>query len=113
MKKIIWAVLICCMIVSISGCATMTIEGDCQKTPKSKTGKHTVHGSFYGIVWSAPPIKKCEEGRGLYRVRYHTNAVYVLVSVISMGLYVPQTAEWWCDGTPRQEDNEELYTPTP
>ena len=111
MKNPIHAMLIYCMIVSISGCATMTIEGDGQKTPMSKTGTHTKHGSFYTFVWSEPPVDKCENNRGLYRVRYHTNAGYVLVSVISLGLYVPQTVEWWCDGTPEQEDEEE-YRPT-
>ena len=111
MKNPIHAMLIYCMIVSISGCATMTIEGDGQKTPTSKTGTHTKHGSFYTFAWSEPPVDKCENNRGLYRVRYHTNAGYVLVSVISLGLYVPQTVEWWCDGTPEQEDEEE-YRPT-
>jgi len=105
------AMLICCMIVSISGCATMTIEGDGQKTPESKTGTNTVHGSFYSFVWSAPPVVMCEKGRGLYRVRSHTNAMYVLVSVISMGFYVPLTVEWWCDGTPGNDDGEEIYIP--
>jgi hypothetical protein len=30
-------------------------------------------------------------------VRVHTNALYSLVSIVSLGLYVPQTAEWWCE----------------
>jgi len=111
MKNYMRAVLISCMIVSISSCATMTIEGDGQKTAESKTGTHTVHGSFYNFVWSSPAVEKCDNGHGLYRVRYHTNAVYTWVSVISMGLYVPQTVEWWCDGTPKQDDNEEEYHP--
>lgn len=112
MKNSIRAILLCCMIVSISGCATMTIEGDGQKTPESKTGTHTVHGSFYNFVWTEPPaVDKCDNGHGLYRVRYHTNAVYVLVSVASLGFYVPQTVEWWCDGTPIQEEDEEVYHP--
>ena len=38
MKNTFRAILICCLIISISGCATMTIEGDGQKTPESKTG---------------------------------------------------------------------------
>ncbi len=105
------AMLIFCTITGLSGCATMTIEGDGQKTPKSTTGTHTAHGSFYSFVWSAPPITKCENGRGLYRARYHTNALYALVSLASLGLYVPQTVEWWCDGTPKQDENEELYRP--
>jgi len=99
------------MIVNIYGCATMTIEGDGRKTPESKTGTHTKHGSFYSIVWSEPTVEKCDNGRGLYRTRYHTNAVYVLASVMSLGFYVPQTVEWWCDDTPAREEDEELYHP--
>ncbi len=109
MNDTIRALLIYCMIVGISGCATMTIEGDCQKTPMSKTGTHTKHGSFYNIVWAEPPVEKCENGRGLYRARHHTNAIYVLVSVVSLGFYVPQTVEWWCDGTPEPVDEEEYH----
>jgi len=111
MENIIRALLIYCMIFSLSGCATMTIEGDGQKTPQSKTGTHTVHGSFYSFVWSEPPVEKCDNGRGLYRARYHTNMVYVLASAVSLGLYVPQTVEWWCDGTPDQDGDEEIYHP--
>ncbi len=100
------------MAIALAGCATMTIEGDGQKTPGSKTGTHTVHGSYYTFVWSAPPVEKCDNGRGLYRVRYHTNVLYALGSLLSLGLYVPQTAEWWCDGGPSPEDgDEELYQP--
>jgi hypothetical protein len=100
------------MIVCLSGCATMTIEGDGQKTPDSKTGTHTVHGSFYDFVWTEPPpVTKCEKGSGLYRARHHTNMAYTLVSVASLGLYVPQTVEWWCDGTPIPDDDEEIYVP--
>jgi hypothetical protein len=29
-----------------------------------------------------------------------------------LGLYVPQTAEWWCDATPAQQEDEELYQPS-
>lgn len=104
-------VLLICCIVALPACATMTIEGDGQKTPQSTTGKHTTHGSFYSFVWSEPPVTKCDNGRGLYRARYHTNMAYVLVSALSLGLYVPQTVEWWCDGTPVQDDDEELYRP--
>lgn len=104
-------VLLVLLFFSFSGCATMTLEGDGQKTPKSKTGTHTKHGSYYSLVWSEPPADKCDNGRGLYRVRHHTNALYSLVSLISLGLYVPQTAEWWCDGTPRDDGDEQEYIP--
>jgi len=111
MKKIIMTALLCTILVGVCGCATMTIEGDGMKTPESETGTHIKHGSFYSIVWSEPPVEKCDNGRGLYRARYHTNGVYVLASVLSLGLYVPMTVEWWCDGTPVPEKDEELYHP--
>ena len=111
MKHIVRILVIAGMISSLAGCVTMTIEGDGQKTPLSQTGTHTKHGSYYGIVWSEPAAAKCENGRGLYRVRYHTNAAYALVSLVSLGLYVPQTAEWWCDGTPDPDADGELYHP--
>ena len=99
MENTIRAALICCIMVGASGCTTMTIEGDGQKTPQSKTGTHTVHASYYGLVWSSPPVEKCD------------NVIFAVVSIVSLGLYVPQTVEWWCDGTPKQDDNEELYRP--
>ena len=111
MENTIRAVLVCCIFFGIYGCATMTIEGDGQKTPQSKTGTYTLHGSFYSFTWSEPSVTKCDNGRGLYRARYHTNIAYVLVSAVSLGLYVPQTVEWWCDGAPKQDDNEEIYHP--
>ena len=109
--KMVRTIIVCFFLCNIVGCATMTIEGDGQKTPQSKTGTHTKHGSYYGFVWSEPPADKCDNGRGLYRVRCHTNAAYALVSIISLGLYVPQTAEWWCDGTPTPDNDEEIYQP--
>lgn len=111
MERYLLLVLGCLLLGNISGCATMTIEGDGQKTPKSEHGTHTAHASYYGFVWSEPPVEKCENGQGLYRVRVHTNALYSLLSIVSLGLYVPQTAEWWCDGTRAQEEEEELYKP--
>ncbi len=99
------------LIISMSGCATMTIEGDGQKSPQSETGTHTKHGSFYSFVWSEPPVSKCDNGHGLYRVRQHTNVAYSIVSLLSLGLYVPQTAEWWCDASSPAVEEEELYHP--
>ena len=105
------AAILCCILLGVSSCATMTIEGDGVKSPQSKFGKHTVHGSYYSFVWSEPPVEKCDNDRGLYRARYHTNALYALVSLVSLGLYVPQTVEWWCDGRPKPDVEEELYHP--
>ena len=110
MKKAMLAILISSIIVTISGCATMTIEGDGDKMPNSKNGTHTVHGSFYGFNWSKPDEDKCDNGQSLYRARYHTNLGYVIVPLVSLGLYVPQTVQWWCNGV-RGESDEKEYHP--
>ena len=111
MKNPVRSLFIASLSIFISACATMTIEGDGDKTPNSKTGTHTVHNSFYGFVWSEPDVDKCDNGRGLYRVRYHTNLGYVLAPLVSLGLYVPQTAEWWCDGRSDDDADEEEFHP--
>jgi len=100
----------CFIIIGLSACATVTIEGDGQKSLESTTD--TVHGSFYGFVWSAPPkATKCENGEGLFRVRTHTNVAYSFVSILSLGLYVPQTATWWCQDTREDDAGEEAWVP--
>jgi hypothetical protein len=99
------------MITGLSACATVTIDSDVPKTTDSTTGTDTVHGSFYNFVWSAPEVTKCEKGQGLSRVRTHTNAAYSLVSILSLGLYVPQTITWWCDGTRKDDEGEKAWVP--
>ncbi len=113
MKKVLAGKLLYVLTLALvmTGCATMTIEGDGQKSAQSLTGTHIKHSSYYGFVWSEPPESKCENGQGLYRVRQHTNAAYALVSLLSLGLYVPQTAEWWCNASPDPEADGELYRP--
>ena len=112
MQKIIRVIFFCFMIIGISACATISIEGDVPKTTESITGTDTVHGSFYNFVWSASSVTKCENGQGLSRVRTHTNAVYSFASILSLGLYVPQTITWWCDGTPKDDEDEKPWVPT-
>ena len=112
MQNTIRVIFFCCLITGLSACATVTIEGDVPKTTKSLTGTDTVHGSFYDFVWSAPTVTKCENRQGLSRVRTHTNAAYAFISILSLGLYVPQTITWWCDGTPEDDNGEKPWVPS-
>lgn len=102
--------------LTLSACMTFTLEGDGEKKPDATQGTDTTHGSLYGYYWSKPTDEKCTDGQQLFRVRFHTNAGYLLASVASLGLYVPQTAQWWCTDTtnafsPDTELEEELYQP--
>ena len=100
-------------ILPLSGCMTFPVEGDLPKTPASTTGGDTVHGSLYGVEWSSFTPEKCPEGLGLARVEFHTNALYLLASAVTLGLYVPQHVTWWCDGAPPTEEDEDddVYVP--
>lgn len=75
-----------------AACSQFTVEGD---GTKGKHGEDTVHGSFYGFYWSHWEPSKAEGDQGLYRVDFHTNMLYSLAAVGSLGLYVPQDVEWW------------------
>lgn len=98
-------------LVGLAGCATFEVEGSGSITPDAITGSETVHGSLYGIDWASRVTEKCGRDH-LFRVEYHTNAVFLLASVASLGLYVPQTVEWWCSANDMDEDDEEVWDPT-
>lgn len=91
--------------VLASGCMTFELEGDGALTPDSEHGSATVHGSLWGFAWSHRDVEVCE-GAGIYRAEFHTNAAFLAVAVLSLGLYVPQTVEWWCDEVAPDDDGD-------
>lgn len=102
------------LILVTSGCSSFELESGamCNNLEKG-AGSHsqTVHGSFWGFKWKEPVVEKCEDGCGLFRVEYHTNALFILASVATLGLYVPQTVEWWCAVEPRDDSDTKPFNP--
>jgi len=97
---------------ALTGCLTsFDVEGDGELRPDSRKGTATVASSLYGFTWTKTDVQKCEDGLGLRRVRYTTNGLLILASAASLGLYVPQTVEWWCQAPPKGEDGE-LFEPS-
>lgn len=92
-------------------CATFEVEGNGSITPEAKTGSETVHGSLYGFRWRPFDVEKCGAD-SLFRVEHHTNAVLLLASVATLGLYVPQTVEWWCYSPSVDDEDEEQWVPS-
>lgn len=86
------------LLAGAAGCTTFLIEGsgDRDKTPDAQKVEETIHGSFWGFDWSKRNVARCGKNRELYRIKVHQNALFVLASVASLGLYVPQSVEWWC-----------------
>ncbi len=93
-----------------SGCATVEVEGSGSITPDAITGSETVHGSLYGFRWKEFDVEKCGTD-SLFRVEYNTNALLLAASVVSLGLYVPQTVEWWCYSPSGDDEDEEVWDP--
>ena len=100
-------VAMCC----IAACATFEVEGSGSITPNATTGSETVHGSLYGFRWRPFVTEKCGSD-SLFRVEYHTNAGLLLVSIVTLGLYVPQTVEWWCYAPSGEAEDEEEWVPS-
>jgi hypothetical protein len=96
MKQMFVAIFILCLL---TGCMSVPIEGDCPKTPDSKFGKETVHGSFYGFNWddNSRNVCKAKDRLGLAKVEYRTNFFYALVSVASLGIYAPVNVDYWVE----------------
>lgn len=98
-RKLRLLTLLSCLLV-LTGCMQFAIEGDCPKTPDSYFGKETIHGSFYGFDWdSKRQVRKSGNGLGIFKVEYHTNVLYSLVSLLSLGLYVPVDVDYWIEGS--------------
>lgn len=92
-----WVVV--CAVSILTGCASFPIEGDCPKTPDSRYGRETVHGSLYGFHWddNIREVRKADGGLGLAKVEYRTNFFYILASACTLGLYVPVDIDYWVE----------------
>lgn len=87
------------MLSVLTGCMNFAIEGDGPKTPDSKFGRETIHGSYYGFNWddTSRVVRKADDGLGLAKVEYRSNFFYALVSVVSLGAYAPVDVDYWVE----------------
>lgn len=101
-----------CALLSLglAGCTTFEIEGNGAITPQATTNSETVHGSLYGYRWRSFDVEKCGTD-SLFRVEFHTNVGFLALSTLSLGLYVPQTVEWWCYTPAALAEEEEIWVP--
>ncbi|MEL6868330.1 MAG: hypothetical protein AAFO81_00890 [Pseudomonadota bacterium] len=103
------AIVVFVLVWALAGCSTFEVEGAGSIRPDAITGSQTVHGSLYGIQWAPLVTEKCGNDH-LFRVEYHTNALLLLTAVATLGVYVPQTVEWWCVAAPDDSD-EAVWDP--
>ncbi len=107
-KRSACAFVLVVLLGSVAGCTTFLIEGagDRDKRPDAQKVEETIHGSFWGFSWSDRNVSKCEKKNELFRIKVHQNALFVLASVATLGLYVPQSVEWWCVAREDSGDDE-------
>ena len=80
-------------IVMLTGC-TFTMVGNAPKTEATVAQTKTVNATF---ARSEQFINACSDPKAhVAEIRYHTNAAYLLVSILSFGFYVPENVTWWC-----------------
>lgn len=77
----------------LAGC-TFTIIGNAPKTEAAIAQNKTINATF---AKSEQFINACADtDQDLAEIRFHTNPAYLIVSLLSFGLYVPQNVTWWC-----------------
>lgn len=105
------AVFLVPLLLAAVACSSFELEGggDYDLTPEAISRSETVHASFWGFLWSTPDVQKCEPGFQIYRVEYHDNFLFALASVATLGLYAPQSVEWWCvpSGSSGEDDEDD------
>lgn len=82
-------------LLLLTGCAsTFTLQGNAPKDETTTAQEMTVNASF---AREEQYINLCDDqDADVAAIRFHTNPAYLLASILSLGLYVPQHVTWWC-----------------
>ncbi len=114
-----WRFLAGFLLVVFSSCSSFELKSS-KAVPGYGMSKDsatmTFHGSYWPFSWSGSGsgpesnVIHCdEECVGIHRVEYHTNLVYALGPILTLGLWVPETVEWWCLVETPDDDDEDRY----
>ena len=100
--------IVCLVMASLlSTWMTFEVGSNATETTESVHGYEIVHGSIYGIQWGDEyHVQKCDDGP-LSRVEFNFNWIELFAASLTLGLYVPQTVEWWCDDSSVADDANE------
>ena len=74
--------------------------------PATEYEKKTVHNLLWGLLTQDAPATDCvgeENSNGLDDARISTNLGYLIISVATVGIWVPLDVEWRCARLPVQE----------
>ncbi len=92
--------------VALPGCMTFEVNSNADIHPSPMDGHATVHGSLYQFKWAEWKSQRCRD-TAIARVEHHFNGLQLFASATTLGLYVPQTVEWWCAPPPMPDESDE------
>lgn len=104
-KQTVIVSMLSVLCLFISGCMQFPLSAEGNKDEMTKGGG-VFYGSYYDFWWSKCPQEsllidmetyknEVETVRPLYQVLYSSNGLYTLVSIASLGLFVPVDVRWY------------------
>ena len=107
--RLIRGLVLVSLIACLPGCMKLKVIGsrNVDQTTEREHVMETYHGSFWGIPWDEPELK-INKDHHLIRIYYHDNVLYLLASVVTLGVWVPQEVEWWSDEASDEEGGPSL-----
>ncbi|HEY3233375.1 MAG TPA: hypothetical protein VGJ84_01580 [Polyangiaceae bacterium] len=94
MRRLIAPPLVLYGALAFGGCYHYRVT-PINSVPADEGHSRTVHAFVWGLVQPSAEQPECQ-GNGAAEVTTHTNFGYALVSVITLGLWVPIELEWKC-----------------
>lgn len=106
--------LLCFSILLIisSGCATTNVvtKYDCNTVANNPVNSKTTWSFAWGLVQPKDVDPHCENSfNHMNKVSVKTNAGFILLSVVTLGIVIPQRVEWCC--APPEPGTETLGEP--
>jgi hypothetical protein len=84
--------------LAASGCYHYRVT-PARSVPADDGHSTTLHSIAWGLVQSSAERPECQ-GNGAAEVAAHTNLGFVLLSVVTLGIWVPLELEWKCAKDP-------------
>ncbi len=97
-----FAALCVALLLTGSSCFHYRVAAPGPERPATDYKGKMAHAYLWGMFQKPNPITpdNCPDGVDLYDVRVTTNYAYLLVSVLSLGIWVPMEIEWRCAKKP-------------
>jgi hypothetical protein len=103
MKKEVAFILI--VFIFFQGCYSYRVVVP-NSTPVADSESTTVNSLFWGLLNDPQQIiaEECRRSNSIHEVKFSTNLGYSLISIVTLGIWMPVNVEWKCG--PQQTGTE-------